>query len=155
MSPRARNILLIALGIIMAFGIGAAWQYMEARNAREQYKGAAAQLEAATREIDFERLESTLALATVAAQLGNFERGRQLASEFFTGLQEKAPNAPADAQPGLQALLQSRDAIITQLSRSDPASGLELSRRLAEYRQALGRDPAGLLPPAITDTARF
>jgi len=152
MSPRARNVLLVLIALVMAFGIGAAWQFTAARAARAHFTDANTRLEAASRDLAFERLESALALATIAVQLGNFERGRQLASDFFTGLQEQAPNAPAAAQASLQELLQSRDAIITQLSRSEPGSGLELSRMLVRYRQALGRDAAGLTAP--TDTAR-
>jgi hypothetical protein len=157
MSPRTRNTLLVVIAIAMAFGIGAAWQFTAARAARAQLADASARLDTANKDLAFERLESALALATIAAQLGNFERGRQLASDFFTGLQAQVPNAPADGQASLQQMLQARDATITQLSRSDPGSGLELSRMLVRYRQALGRDANGLAPaaaPAVPDTSR-
>ena len=155
MSPRARNALLVVLAIVIAFGVGAAWQFMAVRAARTQLEDVTARLDTATRDLAFERLESGLALATIAVQLGNFERGRQLASEFFTGLQELTPNAPAAAQASLQQLLQTRDATITLLSRSETASGLELSRMLVAYRQALGRNADGLVPTAATpDTTR-
>ena len=155
MTPRSRNILIIAGAVILAFGVGAAWQFTAARSARAALAEANATLENTDRELAWERLQATLAMAAVAAQLGNHERSRQLASDFFSGLQDQAARAPAESQSAVQQLLGERDATITLLSRASPESGLQLARMLVQYREALGRDAAGLSPAAAApDTIR-
>jgi hypothetical protein len=149
MTPRSRNILIIALAVILAFGIGAAWQFTAARSARAALAETQTTLEATRQELAWEQLQATLAMAAIAAQLGNHERSRQLASDFFSGLQQHAATAPASAQSSVQQLLEARDATITLLSRASPESGLQLTRMLVQYRQALGRDAAGLSPVAL------
>ncbi|MBE0617767.1 MAG: hypothetical protein IH608_07560 [Proteobacteria bacterium] len=88
-----------------------------------------------------DRLEATLAMATVAAQFGDFERGRQLASDFFVLLQEGAATAPGTARPALDEILARRDGVITMLSRAQPESGLELAGLLTWLQNALGKQP--------------
>jgi len=154
MNPRSRNVVLVAGSIVIAFGAGAGWQFMQARSARASLADVTERLESTSRELEFERLEAELAMATVAAQLGNYERSRQLTSEFFTSLQSHLEESPESARPTLSELLAGRDATITSLSRAQPESGLELTRLLAQYRQAMGRDAGGLAqPPASGDTA--
>ena len=148
MTPRTRNILITAGAVILAFGFGAAWQFSAARSARASLAEASATLAETSRELALEQLQATLAMAAIAAQLGNYERSRQLTSDFFTGLQEHATQAPAQSQSAVQQLLGERDATITLLSRASPEAGLQLARMLVRYRQALGRDAAGLAPAA-------
>jgi hypothetical protein len=160
MTSRQRNALIIVAAIGLAFGGGSAWQFAKARQARLERDSAQQELAAAEQQLALERLEATLAIATVAAQLGNFERGRQLASDFFTRLQESAAGAPPAASAGFAEILARRDALITALSRSEPESGLELARLLASFQGALGKEaasPAPLrpaAPPAGADTGR-
>jgi hypothetical protein len=123
---------------VVAFLIGFGWQYTRAA-------GFSGELDDTRRELTFHRLEATLGAATIDAQRGSFEVARQLASEFFTGLQENVAQAPQPAQAELRSILGQRDAIITSLSRGDPASGDLLSRLFVRFRVAL-RGPDRALP---------
>ena len=158
MKPAARNFLLVFLAVVIAFGVGAAWQFASARAARTQLETANTELATVRSQLSLEQLQTNLALATVAAQLGNFERARQLASTFFTDLQTRMTDAPEAARQSMDAILQNRDAVITQLSRSEPGSGLALTRILADLRRALGGDATGLapggMPAAPVDSGR-
>jgi hypothetical protein len=144
MSTKTRNVLIVIATLIVAFGIGAAWQFAQANRARGELATLQAEMEGVRSELALERLHSTLALATVAAQLGNYERARQLTSDFFSGLQEHSASAPMAAQTTFDGLLGSRDAMITSLSRAQPEAGLDLARMLGRYREALGRETGGL-----------
>lgn len=144
MSIRTRNILIVVATLIVAFGVGAAWQFAQANRARADLATIEAQLEGVRFELALEQLHSTLALATVAAQLGNYERARQLTSDFFTALQEHSASAPDAAQATFADMLGARDAVITTLSRAEPEAGLDLARMLGRYREALGRETGGL-----------
>ena len=144
MSTKTRNVLIVIATLIVAFGIGAAWQFAQANRARAELATLEAEMEGVRSELALERLHSTLALATVAAQLGNYERARQLTSDFFSGLQEHSASAPMAAQTTFDGLLGSRDAMITSLSRAQPEAGLDLARMLGRYREALGRETGGL-----------
>jgi hypothetical protein len=148
MNPKLRNALIVIVTLIVSFGIGAAWQYAQANRARTELATTTAELDAARYELSLERLQSTLALATVAAQLGNYERARQLTSDFYTGLQESTSAAPDAARSSFEQILNGRDATITRLSRGEPEAGLELARMLGTYRDALGREAVGLTPAA-------
>jgi hypothetical protein len=156
MNTRLRNGLVVLIGVIIAFGIGAGWQFTEARRARGALGTATTELETTRLQLEQERVQNTLALAVVAAQLGNFERSRQLASDFFTTMQNSAAQLPAGARAGVDQILAQRDATITLLSRSAPESGLHLARLLSQLRQALGGNAAGLAPAAAqpADTTR-
>ncbi|HUF69411.1 MAG TPA: hypothetical protein VMM79_12280 [Longimicrobiales bacterium] len=146
MSPKTRNILIVIVTLVVAFGIGAAWQFTQANRARTELANTSAELDGVRYELTLERLHSTLALATVAAQLGNYEAARSMASDFYTGLQQNTGDAPEAARATFDELLRDRDATITSLSRAQPEAGLELARLLGRYRAALGRDMGGLTP---------
>lgn len=154
MNPRVRNGLLIFLAVVVAFGIGAAWQFTSARTAREQLNTVTAERDATRAELEMQRLEATLAAAALAAQLGNYERGRQLASDFFTGLDTHQAAAPEAATAAINEIKAERDAVITLLSRSEPGSGLQLTRMLVRYRQALGHDAQGIAPAMLDSAGR-
>jgi hypothetical protein len=146
MSPRVRNALIVVVVAGLSFGGGSAWQFAKARQARQERDAATAEVTDVRRQLAMEQLEATLAVATVAAQLGNFERSRQLASDFFTRLQDQAASAPAEAGTAIAGILASRDALITALSRSQPEAGLDLARTLAAFQHALGKEATVPVP---------
>lgn len=152
MSPRSRNAMLVVASVVVAFGAGAGWQFTQARQARTDLTATGARLESVTRDLQFQQLESELALAAVAAQLGNFERSRQLSSDFFTSLQERLDAVPEAERPSMAEILAARDATITSLSRSEPGAALELARLLARFRDAMGRDSRALAPSTPHDS---
>jgi hypothetical protein len=156
MTPQLRNTLIVLAAVAVAFGIGAGWQFNQARQARQALDTARQEMAVMRGERALEQLERTLALATVAAQFGDFERGRQLASDFFDLLQEHAGTAPPAARSGLDQILTRRDGIITVLSRGQPESGFELASLLMSLQNALGRERtlSALQPPGSAEPAR-
>ncbi len=137
-ASRVPRLVWYALALLAAFALGALWQYAGAR------RGEAA-LGTARSALAEARLEATLASAVIEVQRGNYERGRQLASDFFTGLQRHLATAPPEAA-ALRPLYAQRDNVITVLSRSDPASAGLLSRALADFQAATRLDSAGATP---------
>lgn len=149
MTARQRNALLIVFSIGIAFGGGAAWQFTQARQARAERDAARQELATVQQQLATQRMEAILAMAVVATQFGHHESARQLASEFFTALQQQAGTA---AEPALAELLARRDAIITALSRAQPESAIEMANALTSFQRALGRQPT-VPPPLLPDTA--
>lgn len=141
MTPNLRNGLIVVAAVALAFGGGAGWQYAQARQARQALEMARQERVVIQSESAMDQLEASLALATVAAQFGNFERGRQLASDFFDLLQDRAGTAPDAARSGLHQILARRDHIITVLSRRQPEAGFELATVLTSLQGALDREP--------------
>jgi hypothetical protein len=124
---------LIAAGVALAaFLVGFGWQFIRA-------EGLAGELEAAEREATFGTLEGTLGAATIEAQRASYEIARQLASEFFGGLQTGIDRATVETRPALDEILAQRDAMITALSRSDPQSGSLMAQLFMRYRLAFGK----------------
>jgi hypothetical protein len=135
-------------GIVIAFLIGFVWQNMRARDFERR-------LEVANTDLTFERLESKLAAALIEANRGNYEISRQLASEFFTGLQNDVKRAPTDAQQALNAIAGHRDAIITAASRSDPQTASLIAQLYNTFRVTFGDAPVappGAAPAPATST---
>ena len=135
MSNQQTTVLVAAVAAIVGFGIGALWQYSSARSYSQR-------LESVEADYTFQRLEATLGAATIEAQRGSFEIARQLASDFFTGLQADADRAPAGQQQVFRDILQNRDAMITALSRSDQQAGSMLAQLFTRFRIARG-EPVG------------
>lgn len=145
---RARRGLLIAAGIVVAFGIGFGWQYMRAERLETE-------LAETRQELVFTHLEATLAAAAVEAQQGGYEPARRLTSDFFSGLQARAGEAPPEQGQELETILGRRDQLITLLSRGDPAGRDLLVRTFRQYRIAVG-GPERAMPvttPAETGAA--
>lgn len=140
MKPQLRNGLIVVAAVAASFGVGAGWQFTQARQARQALDTARQEMAVIQREQAMDQLEASLALATVAAQFGNFERGRQLASDFFDLLQENTGTAPEATRSGLNEILARRDGIITVLSRGQPESGFELATVLTSLQHALGKE---------------
>ncbi len=143
---RARKTIAIIGGIVLAFLVGFTWQFTRAH-------GLQGQLDQAQKELTFQRMEATLGAATIEAQRGGFEPARQLASDFFTRLQAALETVPDNEKPGLQDVLQQRDAVITELSRSDAQSGAVLANLFVRYRAAVGESPAAPAAPASAPAA--
>jgi hypothetical protein len=105
-------------------------------------RGAAAQRDAARRELRLSQTQVTLASAAIDARRGEYETARQTASDFFTALRteldagEDSPFSPRQREAATP-LLERRDDIITLLARSDPASAERLSDLYVSYRAAV------------------
>lgn len=141
--------LYIAAAVLVGFLVGFAWQYTSARG----YRG---QLDRSEHALTFKRIEATLAAATIEAQRGSYEIARQLASQFFSSLQENVGRAAPGEAPAFTEILGRRDVLITALSRNDPQSGPLLAQVFFRYRAAVGEPvgpDAGTLPaPTVGDT---
>lgn len=135
MTGQQKVVLTAVVAALIGFMIGAVWQYTSAR-------GYADRLDVAETDLAFQRTEATLGAATIEAQRGSYELARQLASDFFSSLQQHVERAPADQQPAFREMLERRDAMITALSRSDPQSGSMLAQLFMRYRIAMG-EPVG------------
>jgi hypothetical protein len=132
---------IVVAAVVIAFGVGSGWQFTKARQGRLERDAARQELAEVQRLRALDQLEASLAMATVATQLGDFERGRQLASGFFDMLQEQESTAPQSTRTALNEILTRRDGIITVLSREQPESELELAALLTSLQNALGREP--------------
>ncbi len=73
---------------------------------------------------------------------GRYEPARQLASRFFTTVQQRALTGPEEQRAALQAILAQRDVTITLLSRGDAAATPTLVRLVTEYRALVRGVPA-------------
>lgn len=135
MYERQHLIMTGLAALIIGFAIGAVWQYASASSY-------ASRLEQAEHDLAFQRLEATLGAATIEAQRGSYEISRQLASDFFTGLQDDLATATAARQQEFREILRQRDSMITALSRSDPQTGAQLAQLFMRYRIAMG-EPVG------------
>lgn len=106
-------------------------------------RSAAAQRDAAQRELHLSRMQNMLASSAVDAERGEYEPARQEASDFFTALREQLDKNGEDAaltprqRDALKPLLAERDELITLLARSDPAAAPRLLNMHAEFRQAI------------------
>ena len=130
------------IATVVAFLIGFGWQFTRARALQEQ-------LDQATIELTLEQLETTLAAATIEADRGNYEIARQLASDFFTRLQDDWQQAPQAQQAELQRIMEQRDAVITAASRSDPQTGSLLAQLYSAYRVSSGDAPVRPQPAPV------
>jgi hypothetical protein len=135
MTDTQRIILVGLAAALIGFAFGAFWQHTSVRaHARE--------LEATRYDLTFQRLEATLGAATIEAQRGSYEIGRQLASQFFSGLQNELAAAGPERRQAFEQILEQRDAMITALSRGDPQSGSMLAQLFVRYRIEMG-EPVG------------
>lgn len=136
------------IATVLAFLIGFGWQYTRAEKLQQE-------LQTTSHELTFERLEALLAAATIEAENGNYEIARQLASDFFTGLQADMESAPEAARQSLGVIAAQRDVIITAASRADPQTSSLIGQLYNTFRIAFGDAPVAVqAAPAGTTTAQ-
>ena len=126
-SPLPRWAVVLAAVIVLVFVAAMATQYWQTRGLR-------ADLRAMRESLALARSEAMIGAAAAEAHQGRYEPARQLASRFFTTVQERVAAAPADRRAPLQAILDRRDATITLLSRGDPGATPLLLRLVTDYR---------------------
>jgi hypothetical protein len=134
--------LLLAVGAVFVFIVGLSIPYTRAVRTD-------ARLETTTRALTLDRLENTLAAASLEAREKRYESARQLASQFFSGLERAAGDVPADIREQVRAILAYRDTTITVLSRAAATSADMLDRLLAQYHEVVRATDAaerGALP---------
>lgn len=135
---RRAGIYLGAAVLVFLLGLTPMW--LKAR-------GAAAQRDAARRELRLSRTQATLASAAIDARRGEYETARQTAGDFFNTLRgelDAGEESPLNARQreATAPLLKQRDDIITLLARSDPASAERLSDLYVSYRAAVNDVPS-------------
>ena len=133
---RAGIYVAVALSVFM---LGLMPMWMKSR-------AAAAQLDAARRELRLSRTQGTLASAVIDARRGEYETARQTASDFFTTLRTELDAGEESSLNARQReasapLLKQRDDIITLLARSDPAAAPRLLEMHAAYRKVISGAP--------------
>jgi hypothetical protein len=121
--------------IALVFGLGFVPMWLKAgRHANER--------DLARRAVRLLQLESVAAAAALDARRGVYEAARQSASWFFTALRAELDagsksSLSAAQQDALMPLLAHRDALITLLARSDPASAERLTEVYLACRKAV------------------
>ena len=143
--PGKSRILWWMVAVVLAFLAGFGWQYYRAATIESR-------LERTEQELAIERLRVGLAQAAVAAQSGDFEAARRQMSAFFTSLQGQLGELPAELRETGEAMLLSRDDVITELSRATPRAGDDLYDMLVRFRLSVGEAPPPVAP-AAADTA--
>lgn len=133
------------VAVVLAFLAGFGWQYFRAMTIESR-------LERTEQELAIERLRVGLAQAAVAAQSGDFEAARRQMSGFFTSLQGQLGELPPELRETGEAMLLTRDEVITELSRANPRSGDDLYDMLVRFRLSVGEPPPPVAP-AASDTA--
>lgn len=125
-----RTALIVVCTILLAFIFGAGWQFMHARQLERD-------LVSVRQELEFTRLEAALGAAALEANRGSYEVARQLASDFYTGLQARIENTPDVARQHFTAVLDQRDAVITGLSRSDSTTATALADLYLQWKSGM------------------
>lgn len=109
-----------------------------------QYRNAAQTTEETQRMLRKSEVKNLLLTAIVEARNGEYETGRQNASDFFTNLNSEIEkgdggNLTATEREKLKPIFTNRDNIITMLAQRDPASAERLTDIYAIYKQAFGQ----------------
>lgn len=144
----SREKVVLALAAVVALSLLALLVLQRTRTGQVE-----AELARVRTELALQQHESTLAVVAIEAGRGSFEIARQLASEFFSGLQATVGEAPENARPVFDDILAQRDPMITALSRADAQAAPQLVQLLMRYRLALGERvgpeaPGSTAPPA-------
>ena len=94
-------------------------------------------------QLQVAQLEMHLASAALMARHGDYTAARDSASQFFSAARQAADDPDATLSPAqrthLQAVLTERDALISLLSRGDPAAGERSTAMYVAYRAAFPR----------------
>lgn len=144
-----KRLLALAAVALVAFMIGAGWQYMRAERIQDR-------LTETERQLAFTTLEARLGAATLEAQRGSYAVAAQLASDFFDGLQHLIQSTPDAARQHFAGVLDRRDQVIAGLARGDENTARLLSDLFLQWRTGMGelmRLEAWPDPALSTDTA--
>lgn len=143
----AGSALRRGLWLVAAFALGLAIgflpQWRTSRDLRER-------LDEVTHRLEVARLQSALGAALAEVEAGEYERARQLASSFYTGLEALEGEVRDEAQTVvLDDIALGRDQMITLLSRAEPEARGRLAAVYSRYFAAMQQpDPEGPAPPA-------
>jgi len=130
-----RRGLWLAAAFALGLAIGFVPQWLTSRDLRGRLDEAAYRLEVA-------RLQSTLGAALAGVEAGEYERARQLASSFYTGLEALEGEVRDEAQTVvLDDIALGRDQMITLLSRAEPEARGRLAAVYSRYFAAM--EPVG------------
>ena len=133
-APKSNGITKWLIGvavILLAFLIGLVPMWLTKLELASQFV-------TVEKELRRNRMQNTLASATIYARRGEYETARQNTSIFFTEVHsemDKGNDGILSEQEriGLNRVMAERDEIITLLSRNDPASAERLSNAFIEY----------------------
>ncbi|MEQ1762267.1 MAG: hypothetical protein ABL984_03875 [Pyrinomonadaceae bacterium] len=123
---------LIRIGLLLlAFLLGFVPMWLSNRQL-------AADLVAREKALHRSRVQNTLTAATIYARRGEYETARQNTSTFFTEIRAEMDKGDAgilseQERIGLNRVMAERDAVITLLSRNDPAAAERLSNVFVDY----------------------
>lgn len=129
LSPTRRT-LWIAAVIAFSFLVGAGSQLVRMRSLDEN-------LRETRRALLFTTLEARLGAATLEARRGSYAVARQLASEFYTGLQLNIADTPDAARRYFTGVLDRRDDVISELSREEETAAVLLSDLYLRWRSGM------------------
>jgi hypothetical protein len=96
------------------------------------------------RRPDLATIETILSSAAIDARLGNYEKARRAAGDFFALLRSEAARGDHSTlsktqRENLQPIFIPREEIITLLARSEPASADRLADLYVSYRKLMTR----------------
>lgn len=130
-----RRGLWLAAAFALGLAIGFVPQWLTSRDLRGQ-------LDEATHRLEVARLQSTLGAALAEVEAGQYERARQHASSFYTGLEALKGEVRDEAQAVvLDDIALGRDHMITLLSRAEPEARGRLAAVYSRYFAAM--EPVG------------
>jgi hypothetical protein len=141
---RNRWIGIAVLAAVLAFAAGFLPQWQRARTLDRD-------LTATRHELATARLQGRLGAAVTESMRSNYERSRQLMTDFFRDAQAHlaAVEDPRQRQE-LQGMLRERDELITLLARSEPESTQRLmllyTRFFTAFDPAAERAPTSVTP---------
>lgn len=131
------------LAAVIGFGAGYGVQTIAAADVHDE-------LDQARQAATLSDLQNTLAAAAIEAQRGSYEVARQLASRFFSGLQQSLQDLPPEWRQDAAEVLGRRDAVITALSRANPDSGELLARLFLQLQEARDEQVEPAATPGTT-----
>lgn len=137
--PGSGSVLRRGLWLAAAFALGLAIGFVPQWLTSRDLRG---RLDEATHRLEVARLQSALGAALAEVEAGEYERARQLASSFYTGLDALEGEVRDEAQALVLAdIALGRDQMITLLSRADPEARGRLAAVYSRYFAAM--EPVG------------
>lgn len=129
-----RRLMVWAAVALVAFLLGLVPMWLSNRTLTQE-------VDKTKRDLRRSQILNTLASATINARRGEYETGRQNISTFYTDARAELDSAEStiytqQEKPQIVTLTNTRDEIITLLSRSDPASAERLSDLYVGYKTA-------------------